>query len=94
MIVIPFMSEQEVVSPGAAQAVSCTDEQTARQDAVTDGLVAVIDKLQQRELLEPLWLLSAGYVALPFFLKQLLLLLAPMLAVIGFSMERQGESSA
>jgi len=55
------------------------------------GVVAVIDQLQQRELLAPFLLLSTGYCALPFILQQLLLLLTPLAAILGFAPERHRE---
>ena len=50
--------------------------------------------LQQRELLEPVLLLSAGYLALPFLLRQGFLLLAPLLALWGVVPEREKKSHA
>lgn len=64
-------------------------------DAVRE-LDAALDALDQRDLLEPALLLSAGYLALPFVAKQVLLLLAPMGALLGallgIALPGQGES--
>ena len=62
--------------------------------AVVDHLDAAIDGLQQRELLEPALLLSAGFLALPFVVRQALLLLAPLLALCGCMLERKETTSA
>lgn len=65
-----------------------------QQPAGVDHLGVAIDGLQQRELLEPVLLLSAGYVALPFVLRQGLLLLTPLLALCGLALEREGITHA
>lgn len=54
-----------------------------------EELEAALHGLQQRELLEPVLLLSAGYLALPFLLRQGLLLLAPLLALCGFLLDKE-----
>lgn len=61
---------------------------------VGEQLEAALNGLQQRELLEPALLLSAGYVGLPFMLRQGLLLLTPLLALYGFAREREGITRA
>ncbi|MEZ4729247.1 MAG: hypothetical protein R3E79_19110 [Caldilineaceae bacterium] len=55
-------------------------------------LNAVLDVLDQREMLEPALLLGAGYLALSFVVKQVLLLLAPIAVLLGFGLPEQGES--
>lgn len=50
-----------------------------------DPFTAIVDGLHQRELLAPGLLLSAGYVGAPFFLRQVLLLVTPLLALLGLS---------
>lgn len=72
--------------------ITTIDQQQQRQ--VGEHLEAAIDILQQRELLEPALLLSAGYVGLPFVLRQGLLLLTPLLALCGFAQEREGITRA
>lgn len=67
--------------------VSSTTEQN-QQPAVGAHLDATVDGLRARELLEPALLLSAGYLALPFLLRQALLLLTPLLAVCGIAPDR------
>jgi hypothetical protein len=57
-------------------------------------LDSALDTLERRELLEPALLLSAGYVALPFLLRQGLLLLTPLLALCGFRLEREESTRA
>lgn len=59
-----------------------------------ENLEAAMHGLQQRELLEPVLLLSAGYLALPFLLRQGFLLLAPLLALWGVVPEREKKSHA
>lgn len=54
---------------------------------------AFVEKVQQRELLAPLLLLSAGYCALPFIIKQLLLLLTPVAGLLGFPVDERGRST-
>ena len=51
-----------------------------------DPFTAIVDGLQQRELLAPGLLLSAGYVEVPFFLRQVILLLSPVFALLGLSL--------
>jgi len=65
-----------------------------QQPPVDKHLDAAIDGLRQRELLEPALLLSAGYVALPFLLRQGLLLLTPLLALCGFPLEHKETTGA
>ena len=48
-----------------------------------DQVDVAVNALQQRELLEPVLLLSAGYLAVPFLLGQLRLLLTPLLFLLG-----------
>lgn len=59
-----------------------------------EELEAALHGLQQRELLEPVLLLSAGYLALPFLLRQGFLLLAPLLALWGVVPEEAKGSHA
>ena len=59
------------------------------QATYTDPLDVIVDALQQRELLAPGLLLSAGYTGLPFFVQQLFLLLLPLRALLGLSLRRQ-----
>ena len=61
------------------------------QAARVDSVDVIVNALQQRELLEPCLLLSAGYVGAPFFLRQACLLLSPLLSILGLSLERQKE---
>jgi hypothetical protein len=61
------------------------------QPSAVDEVIVVLAGLKQRELLEPAALLSAGYLAVPFMVKQLLLLLVPVLALLGFAPYEQGE---
>lgn len=61
------------------------------QGRVGDEIGAVLSALQARNLLEPVILLSAGYLALPFLLKQLLLMATPLAALLGFVPPVQGE---
>ncbi len=72
---------------------TATTDQPQRR-VVGEHLEAALDGLQQRELLEPALLLSAGYVALPFMLRQGLLLLTPLLALCGLTLEREGITHA
>jgi len=72
--------------------ITTIDQQ--QQRLVGEHLDATLDALQQRELLEPALLLSAGYVGLPFVLRQGLLLLTPLLALCGFAREREGITRA
>lgn len=65
-----------------------------QQAAHTDLFDGVVTALQQRDLLEPCLLLSAGYVGAPFFLHQALLLLSPVLALLGLPLRRQEEQNA
>ena len=70
-------------------------DQQQQQPESTD-LERALDRLQQRELLEPALLLSSGYLALPFLLRQGLLLLTPLLALCGFTLRtvaRQQEEA-
>lgn len=62
-----------------------TPDQT-RQQPGREYLACALDSLHRRELLEPALLLSAGYVALPFLLRQGLLFLTPLLALCGFTL--------
>jgi len=62
-----------------------------RQSEAADQLDVAINALQQRELLEPVLLLSAGYLAVPFFLGQLRLLLTPLLLLLGVSLPKKGR---
>jgi hypothetical protein len=63
-----------------------------REGEVTDGLDVAINVLQQRELLEPVLLLSSGYLATPFLWGQLRLLLTPLLLLFGVSwQEKSGK---
>lgn len=64
------------------------------QMARGDSFDVVVNALQQRELLEPCLLLSAGYVGAPFFLHQARLLLSPLLAILGLFLDRQKEPDA
>lgn len=57
-----------------------------QQQLASEYLDRALDGLQQRELLEPALLLGAGYVALPFLLRQGLLLLTPLLALCGVTL--------
>lgn len=54
-----------------------------QQPSLGAHLGAAVDGLSKRELLEPTLLLGAGYLALPFLLRQTLLLLAPLLVLCG-----------
>lgn len=74
------------------RATATTDQPQPR--LVGEQLEAALDALQQRELLQPALLLSAGYVGLPFVLRQGLLLLTPLLALCGFAREREGITRA
>lgn len=69
------------------RATATTDQPQPR--LVGEQLEAALNGLQQRELLEPALLLSAGYTALPFVLRQGLLLLTPVLALCGFAREQE-----
>lgn len=66
--------------------LSTTDQN--QQQAADRSLDAAISGLHARGLLEPALLLSAGYLALPFLLRQALLLLAPLLTLCGVAPER------
>jgi hypothetical protein len=59
-------------------------------DRIADELVLALDELDRRDLLEPALVLSAGYLALPFIIQQVLLLLAPIGALLGVSLEGRG----
>ena len=56
------------------------------------GVADIINELQQRELLAPALLLSTGYCGLPWMLQQVLLLVAPLIALLGFVPARPKES--
>ena len=58
-----------------------------REGEVAAQLDAGVKALQARELLEPVLLLSAGYLAVPFLLGQLRLLLTPLLLLLGVSLQ-------
>ena len=58
-----------------------SDGQPGQQEGA-DPVDAAVNALQQRELLEPVLLLSAGYLAMPFLLGQLRLLLTPLLFLL------------
>lgn len=53
----------------------------------SDPFTVIVDELHQRELLTPSLLLSAGYVGMPFFLRQIMLLLAPLGAILGLPLQ-------
>lgn len=68
---------REWQAPASAPCLSPTEQ--------TDSFAALVDSLQQRDLLAPCLLLSAGYVGAPFFLRQVLLLLSPLFALWGLA---------
>lgn len=60
-------------------------------DGTADRWAVAWGALQQRELLAPFLLLSAGYVALPLIAKPILLLLTPVIELLGFSLSAREE---
>ena len=64
------------------------------QASHAEPLAVIVAALQERELLEPCLLLSAGYVGAPFLLRQVRFLLSPLLAVLGLSIDRPEEHHA
>lgn len=64
------------------------------QAAHVEPFELIVEALQQRELLEPCLLLSAGYVGAPFLLRQVHGLLSPLLAILGFPIHRPEEQHA
>lgn len=64
------------------------------QAASKDTLDVIVEALQQRDLLEPCLLLSAGYVGAPFLLRQMRYLLSPLFAVLGLPIHRPEEPHA
>ncbi len=57
------------------------------------GIEVILNELQQRELIAPALLLSTGYCALPWILQQVWLLIAPLVAVLGFVPEGAKQSA-
>ena len=64
------------------------------QAAGVEPLAVIVAALEERELLEPCLLLSAGYVGAPFLLRQVRFLLSPLLAVLGLPIQRPEEQHA
>lgn len=77
--------------PTGLQSETINHTQRRIQESAADEVVGVLTALNARELVEPAALLSAGYLALPFIVKQLLLLLLPVVALLGFVPQAQGE---
>ena len=75
---------------GVVFPVVLPDRQPCKGEVV-DQLDAAVNALQARELLEPVLLLSAGYLATPFLLGQLRLLLTPLLLLLGVSLQEKGQ---
>lgn len=75
--VTPTVHERQ--APASAPLLSPTEP--------ADPFTAIVDGLQQRDLLVPGLLLSAGYVGAPFFLRQVILLLSPVFALLGLSLQ-------
>jgi hypothetical protein len=89
-IIMPLLSlTQDIASDRDATEPEWITADREQPQPVIAPLDAVIDGLQQRELLDPLLLLSAGYLALPFLLHQGVLLLTPLLALCGFSLNQE-----
>lgn len=79
-------------TPIELPSTAISQAQSHAQEDVADILDMALDALDQRDLLEPALLVSAGYLALPFLSKQVLLLLAPIGALLGFSLQGQEDA--